>query len=162
MPAVTIHLASPSGRVCLLPITRSDDARIAELRTHPATRQFQPYFPTTMSAADARYMHEMGDTSSFSLTQFKIEYIDRDIGLEEAKFAGSIGFWKHALDLANNSCSLYLMVSPEMHRNGVGIEALYLLLEYAFEVEKLHRVAFMTASDNLGSCFAQFHSSDIH
>lgn len=41
-----------------------------------------------------------------------------------------------------------ILISPDMHRLGLGSETLYTLLKYVFEEQKLHRVTFETAEDN--------------
>jgi GNAT superfamily N-acetyltransferase len=129
-------------------MSAGDDEQIAKLRSHPETRRYLRFFPETMTVDEARLLREKAAENSATTTQFKIEITDGNKDSPEVKFAGTIGFYR--LYAENNTTEVGLLVSPDMHRKGIATEAVYVLLQYAFEVKKLHRVTFVTGADNIG------------
>ncbi|KAJ7600419.1 acyl-CoA N-acyltransferase [Mycena floridula] len=50
---------------------------------------------------------------------------------------------------ANNSCHAGIIVSPNIHGRGIATEALYAVMEFAFETRKFHKVTFETSTENI-------------
>ncbi|KAJ7593736.1 acyl-CoA N-acyltransferase [Mycena floridula] len=140
---MSLTLLSPSGRVKLASPTEADDEPKALLRSHPATSRYLPTLPTRLTTSDARAMRERldQDISSVALT---IHFRDE---VEEYVFAGTTGLYH--IDKANNRCTVGIMVSPNIHGRGIATEALYTVMEFAFETRNFHKVTFETSMENV-------------
>ncbi|GLB37535.1 putative acetyltransferase (GNAT) domain containing protein [Lyophyllum shimeji] len=145
MPQHTIQLAATS-RVRLDPPDSHDDEAVANLRSHPLTLRYLRFLPTTFTAEEARVRRERR-AENRDIVDFHI-HVKNDDG--SYSFGGVAGI--SYIDEANGSAEAGIIVSPHIYHKGVGTEALYNVLKYAFEDRKLHRVTFETGEDNVPMC----------
>lgn len=115
-------------RVTLRPIEEDDLEFVTEGVNHPDVRPFVGQsFPTTI-ARERRYLSELNErldavqvlvtTGDERLGVVEFDPIDRETGVAD------LGFWIH----------------PDHHGKGYGREALCLVLEYAFDELRIHKV----------------------
>ncbi|KIM40207.1 hypothetical protein M413DRAFT_28715 [Hebeloma cylindrosporum] len=143
MPQHDIALESPWRRIKLVPPSAIDDEAVAACRTHPVTRRFLRFLPTHMTADEVKVRRESRAEDS-RILDFYIHHLQED---GTGRFAGLTGHFN--LDTANESCEAGIILAPELHGKNLATEVFYVLLEYIFEAQKLHRVTFETGSDNI-------------
>lgn len=145
----SITLTSPSGRVKLVPPNEADDAAISILRSHPITLRYLRNLPQEFSIEDACRSRELQvKKGPGSWLVFSVHEIQQNQDGVSSTFIGTASMTH--IDPKNESCELGIIISPERQRGGYATETLYLLLRYAFEERKMHRVAFATAEENEG------------
>jgi len=142
MSAARITLISPTKRLRLVPPSSDDDEAVATIRSHPTTLRFLPFLPKNFSIEDARIRRETRGNDP-RIVDFHIHAVGDD---GSWRFIGNITIFD--IDETNNSCESGIFISPHLHRGGVATEAFYTILKYAFEDRKMHRVTFLTGSDN--------------
>ncbi|KAF7332608.1 Ribosomal-protein-alanine acetyltransferase [Mycena kentingensis (nom. inval.)] len=132
-------IISKSGRLSLVPPPESDDAVVAILRAHPATRQYLRDLPTQVALDDAaaRRLERKADGT---LIEFHIHNATNE-------FLGSTAISR--IDPAGEWCDVSIMVVSEHTRTGVATDALYTLLDYVFGTKEMNRAEFQTAADNV-------------
>jgi len=138
----TIEL-SASSRMRLIPSRVEDDEAVAQLRSHPETRRYLRFLPKTITVDEVRRRRE-SRAEDPRVIDFHI-LVKGNNGL--FVFGGQAGIYN--IDETNRSCDAGVIVSPLLHRKGIATEALYNVLEHAFEDRRIHRVGFETGSDNL-------------
>ncbi|KZS93379.1 acyl-CoA N-acyltransferase [Sistotremastrum niveocremeum HHB9708] len=126
----------------LVPPTAEDDQAVADMRSHPETRRYLPFLPTTFTPDEARQMRENKDADARYL-DFRIHYITPSGPV----FAGTCGLLH--INPENSSAEAGIIVCPEFHRTGLGTESLLLVLNYSFTTLKFHRISFETAHHNV-------------
>ncbi|KAJ7572027.1 acyl-CoA N-acyltransferase [Mycena floridula] len=112
----------------LVPPSEAEDEAVALLRAHPETLRYLPILPAKFTVADARERRER-QAKLDNCFRFHIHVGDK------AVFGGTTGL--HTIEKESNSC------------HNVGTEALYLVLEFAFETRGLHRATFGTGVNNV-------------
>lgn len=142
MPQHQITLVSPKGRLVLIPPNAADDEANAALRAHPSTRKYLPYFPENFSVEEARVLRE--DRAEAGALSFNVHMNNSD---GTTTFVGTCGL--HNISTEHASAEVGVIISADYHRGGVATEALYTLLQFAFEDCKLHRNVFVTGADNV-------------
>ncbi|KAJ8514346.1 hypothetical protein ONZ45_g8119 [Pleurotus djamor] len=133
-----------TGRFYLTPPSASDDEDVAAILSHPTTRRYLQFIPEETSPEDARMRRE---SRAANQTIYDFNVYLKSGGEGKDKFAGMAGLIK--ADTVHKSCEMYMLVSPDLHRQGVALEAMHATLHYAFEELGMHRVAIGTAVDNL-------------
>jgi len=135
-------------RVALVPPSKEDDEHVAALRSHPETLVYLKHLPEHFSVSDACKRREECAADPRS-RNFHIHLVTApgpsSIGMSPLVGTCSL----KDVDPANRSCEAGILISPAFHRTGLATESLYLLLDYAFTVEELHRVVFETSIDNI-------------
>ncbi|KAF9529437.1 acyl-CoA N-acyltransferase [Crepidotus variabilis] len=144
MPRHSITLESPWNRIRLVPPSAEDDEAFAGCRTHPISRRYLRFLPTTMTTEEARLFREKRAEES-DRVDFYIQYTKED---GTTSFGGNGGYFH--IDSANLACESGIIVHPDLHGKNIATELFYVLLRHIFEDKKLHRVMFITASDNVG------------
>ncbi|KAG5648541.1 hypothetical protein DXG03_003152 [Asterophora parasitica] len=139
-----IQLDSP--RIRLVPPSSDDDEAVSLLRSHPETLRYLKFLPKNVSVEDARIRRETRAEDPH-IVDFHI-HVKNDGG--SYTLGGMTGLFH--VDETNESCEVGILVSPHLHRGGLGTEALYNVLKYAFDERKLHRVTFETAEENAPMC----------
>ncbi|KAJ6614626.1 acyl-CoA N-acyltransferase [Mycena sp. CBHHK59/15] len=137
-------LPTPSARITLTPPSEADDVAIAALRCHPETRRYVRFLPEHFTPKEARDRRVARATDT-TLVDFTIHALDPE---GRPTLAGSTGIF--GIDDAFRACESGIVVAPECHRGGVATAALCAVLAYAFEARGMHRVTFMTTTDNVG------------
>ncbi|TFK44819.1 acyl-CoA N-acyltransferase [Crucibulum laeve] len=135
-------IQSPKGRLMLVAPNNNDDKSIAILRSHPRTRQYLLFMPEETTTEDARALRELRAQDS-TMTIFHIHIAN---GKGSTDFVGMTGILH--IDSANLSCEAGMMIMPQWHKKGIATEAFYMLLQFAFEERKLHRVTFEVSAEN--------------
>lgn len=141
----TILTSNKCSHIKLVSPTASYDESVAKLRSDVEIRRYLRFFPEQMSIDDAR-LHRESRANNASLLDFHI-LLMKDDGSTE--FVGSTLIFDIELKVSN-SCEAGILVLPEVHRGGIATAAFYILLQYAFDDRKMHRVAFQTGRDNVG------------
>jgi len=138
------RLESRTGRIVLVEPNELHDELICTLRTHPITRKYLRFLPEKLSPEEAKKLREdrAGDLTSLWFNVFQLDGTGA-IG----QFAGSTGIFH--IDNDNNHCEMGILLSPDLHRGGVGTDILFTLLSYVFDERKFHRVTFETGVDNI-------------
>ncbi|KAJ7725600.1 acyl-CoA N-acyltransferase [Mycena olivaceomarginata] len=131
-------LPSLSGRTVLVRPREEDDSAVAALRSNIETRRYLPFLPEHVSVEDAR-AQRLARAADATRIPFNIHLSNSD--LDSTTFVGTF-----------KSCEIGILIRPECVRGGLATDALHTVLAYAFEKreEKFHRVAFVTAVDNVG------------
>ncbi|KAJ7935081.1 acyl-CoA N-acyltransferase [Mycena leptocephala] len=146
-------LVSKSGRIALVAPTEADDAPLAALRSDPTVRRFLRFMPASVSAADmaARRTAQAADPT---VIVFNIHALNRDAkpastpSPPKFAFAGQASIYR--MDRAfGSTCEAGVMISPRHFGGALATDALYTVLEYAFDALRFHRVVFHTAVDNV-------------
>ena len=127
----------------MVPPSAIDDEAVAACRTHPVTRRFLRFLPTHMTVNEVRVRRESRAEDS-RIVDFYIHHLQED---GTGRFAGLTGYFN--LDTANGSCEAGIIVVPDLHGKNLATEVFYVLLQYIFEAQKLHRVTFETGSNNI-------------
>lgn len=143
MPQHSVTLFSPKSRVKLVPPNAADDEAVSIIRSHPETLRYLRFFPTNVSAKDARIRRE-ARAEDPRIIDFHIHTINDD---GSYSFGGMTGIFN--VDETQESCEVGILVSPNRHRGGYGTHALYTILKWVFEDRKMHRATFETGEDNL-------------
>ncbi|KAJ7634654.1 acyl-CoA N-acyltransferase [Roridomyces roridus] len=144
---LSLPLPSTSGRLELAPPEEKNDVAVAALRSHPETRRHLPFFPTHLSAEEAR-VHRLSRVADPTRIDFHILLRAEPSDSSATKFVGMTSI-SH-IEIDTNSCEIGIIVSPDSFREGIATEALYTVLAYAFDERKFYRAAFLTAADNAG------------
>ncbi|KAJ7573424.1 acyl-CoA N-acyltransferase [Mycena floridula] len=131
-------LKSSNGRIELVPPSAAEDEAVAHLRSRPETLRYLPILPERCTVDDARQLREKRAQLA-SYLPFHIHVGDQFGGMGDL----------HFIDKENNSCHVGIIVSPDMHGQNLGTEAIYLLLEFVFESQGYHRATFETGADNV-------------
>ncbi|PPQ65665.1 hypothetical protein CVT26_000297 [Gymnopilus dilepis] len=142
MPQHQIVLESPWKRIRLVPPSASDDEAVAQCRIHPITRQYLRFLPEEMTAEEARIRREVRAEDK-RLVDLHIHYIRKD---GTTQFAGLSGYFN--IDDNHSSCEAGVIITFDLHGQGLATEVLYVLLQYIFDEKKFHRVTFETGADN--------------
>jgi RimJ/RimL family protein N-acetyltransferase len=145
---MTYPTAQHNFRIALKTPSEEDDAAVAAMRSHPATLRYLNFLPTQCSIDDAR-KRRIERTSDSRTRDFHI-HLCRGSGEAPQSletFVGTCGLTD--INLINCSAEAGILISPNVHRTGLGSEALYFLLNFAFHDLNLHRVVFETARDNI-------------
>jgi len=143
MPQHDITLESPWRKVKLVPPSAIDDEAVAACRTHPVTRRFLRFLPTHMTVDEVKVRRESRAEDS-KILDFHIHRLQED---GTGRFTGLTGYFN--LDTANGSCEAGIIVTPDLHGKNLATEVFYVLLQYIFEAQRLHRVTFETSSNNI-------------
>jgi RimJ/RimL family protein N-acetyltransferase len=140
-------LPSLSGRTVLVRPREEDDSAVAALRSHPETRRYLPFLPEHVSVEDAR-AQRLARAADATRIPFNI-HLSSSYS-DSTTFVGIVGILH--INSESKSCEIGIFVRPECVRGGLATDALHTVLAYAFEKreEKFHRVAFITAVDNVG------------
>lgn len=149
-PPQDIHF-SPWGRIKLIPLDEKDDSNIVTLRTDPETRRYLPYMPADLTSEQWKERREERSRNKkvWDLNiHITSEHIPRLSGTKEC-FAGECGV--SAIDRANKSGEIGILIRSDLYRNYIATEALYCNLVLAFEHPELelYRVEFVTAQFNV-------------
>ncbi|KAF8070557.1 acyl-CoA N-acyltransferase [Lyophyllum atratum] len=145
MPQHSVQLTSTS-RMQLMPPHPDDDEAVAILRSDPVALRYLRFLPTKCTIQEAQSRRE-NRAENPTIVDFHIHVKNKD---GSSSFGGMVGL--SYIEEANDSGQAGIMVAPHLHRRGVGTEALYHLLQYAFQDRKLHRVTFETGEDNMPMC----------
>ncbi|KAJ7763648.1 acyl-CoA N-acyltransferase [Mycena maculata] len=140
---LSIPLISKSGRVALVPPSEVDDEAVVSLRNDPATRRFQPFLPL-VSITDIRAQRTAWAADP-NILPFNIHALEPS---GKWKFVGVTRL--HRIDrYYGNSCEVGITMSPKNFGTGLASDAMHTILEYAFEEQRLRRVTFHTAVENI-------------
>lgn len=143
MPQHDITLDSPWKKIRLVPPSAIDDEAVVACRTHPVTRRFLGFLPTHMTVDEVQVRREFRAEDS-KIFDFYVHRLQEN---GTGRFAGLTGYFN--LDTANGSCEAGIIVTPDLHGKNLATEVFYVLLQYIFEAQKLHRVTFETSSNNI-------------
>ena len=135
-PGTEIRLLEPCDAEVLFAIADRDRAYLDE---------WLPWVPATHSADDVRRFIE--DVVAVQWTN------DRgpQCGIwVEGALAGSIGC--HAIDWTNRACSLGYWIESRRQGQGIVTRSVAALLEYLFDIKRLHRVVIQCGVGNQRSC----------
>ncbi|TFK73970.1 acyl-CoA N-acyltransferase [Pluteus cervinus] len=137
-------IVSKTGRLQLItpPEDDSEDNLVALLRTHPFSRKYLQFFPDKVTVEEMRDRRVQRSKES-RIRDFHIHTLD-DEG--HSQFVGITGIFN--IDLTHESCEMGIMVDPDQSGKGVATDALYTLLEWAIEEQKMHRITFETTVNN--------------
>jgi len=140
-----ILLSSPvAGRRLKLVTPQSeDDNAVSELRSDPKIREYLPFLPEHFSVEEARERREKQMVDERTL-DFHIHGTDPETA---DGFLGTCGL--SDINPVNKSAEAGILLVSKVHRSGLGTEAIYCLLSYAFDNLKLHRIVFETGCDNV-------------
>ncbi|KAF5370594.1 hypothetical protein D9758_001973 [Tetrapyrgos nigripes] len=144
MDLASLKLKSRTGRIILVRPTEAHDEAVLGLRTHPITRQYLRFFPETLTTEEVRKIRE-GRADNNTCLDFHAHLMD-DSG-SVGDFVGSTGLFN--IDEENNHTDMGILLSPNVHRGGIGTDILYTLLSYAFDERGFYKVIFETGVDNL-------------
>ncbi|KAF8897053.1 acyl-CoA N-acyltransferase [Gymnopilus junonius] len=144
MPQHEIVLESPWKRIRLVSPLPSDDEAVALCRTHPVTRRFLRFLPEHMTADEVRIRRE-ARAKNERIIDLYIHYVEKE---GTKRFAGMSGYFN--IDDDHASCEAGIIVMPDFHGQQFATEVLHVLLQYAFEEKKFHRVTFETGANNEG------------
>ncbi|KAF7294203.1 Ribosomal-protein-alanine acetyltransferase [Mycena chlorophos] len=131
-------IPSKSGRLSLVPPVESDDPAVAVVRSHRLTRQYLRFFPESVSVADAT-ARRLSRQADHSLVDFHIHTSD-------GEFVGTTGIF--GIDNEMRFCEVGILIAPERARGGLATDALFTVLQYAFETRGMHRAEFHTDAEN--------------
>lgn len=146
-----IRIDSPWGRLVLARPNPKDDAAVAALRTHPESRRYLPFLPTSLSPDEWASKRE-ARAAQDDVWDFHCYFADNITGTVDPLnplLPGQCTIMH--IDRDNRCAETGLLVHPSLHRSGVATEMLYMLLAHAFEHPelKLHRLDFTTSLDNV-------------
>ncbi|KAJ3277662.1 hypothetical protein HK104_003092 [Borealophlyctis nickersoniae] len=131
-------------RVLLRPMEPSDDEACAAILSDPETMSHLLYMSKRSvggwTPSDAATRREAQLARNRDGTGLSLAIIINN------RLAGSVGFT--SIDPPNRSGNCGIILSKEFQRGGYGTEALYLVLDHAFEVMKLHRLEMGTDVEN--------------
>lgn len=116
--------------VSLRPVADADLADLLRWRQDPEVVQFWDVAPETLEEAREEFL----DADSSPLWRFVIEWRGRGVGNIEYShlYPDTDYLWSAGIDI--------FIGEPEARNHGVGTEAVRTLLQYLFEVKRLHRV----------------------
>lgn len=138
----TMTLESPWKRIRLSPPSSEINDEVAKCRAHPRTREFLPYLPEIVTAADIQQRIETRAQDP-KVMDFYIFLIEDG----QPKFAGTTGYFN--INHVHSSCEVGIIVSQEVHGKSIATEVLYVVLQYIFEEQGFHRATFETGADNI-------------
>ncbi|KAF4598506.1 hypothetical protein EYR38_006910 [Pleurotus pulmonarius] len=137
-----MKLVSPTGRLVLAAPQVEDDPAVSVLRSDPAVlRYLTGVIPDVCTIEDARQLRETRSQDT-QTCDFYIHLIEN----ESPKFVGMTGIFK--ISDAHRSCEVGILVSPQVHGQGIATEALYMVLNFAFAERGMHRVTAQTSAAN--------------
>jgi RimJ/RimL family protein N-acetyltransferase len=142
--AANIRVLS-SERLILQPPHAEDDEAVADLRSNPIILKYLEFLPKACTVDEARLRRETRAADD-RIVDFHIHLRSPDPDLKSS-FIGSTGLFD--INLQNMSCECGIVLTPSLQRKGLGTEALYSVLTYAFEDLGLHRVTLETAHNNV-------------
>ncbi|KAJ7018368.1 acyl-CoA N-acyltransferase [Mycena alexandri] len=137
-------IKSKSGRIILVPPPERDDEAVAAMRSHPETRRHLPFFPEHLSLTDVAAMRLKRDADP-TMIPYNIHTLAATPDTPAGTFVGATAL----THIQGRSCETGILIAPAFFRTGMATEALYTLMEHAFEERKFHRVEFQTAVDNM-------------
>ncbi|KAF8162401.1 acyl-CoA N-acyltransferase [Mycena galopus ATCC 62051] len=138
-------LPSQFGRIVLVSPREENDSAVVALRSHPETLRHLGFLRGHVSTVEEARAHRIARAADETRVSFHIHLTG---GTDSTTFGGTVSL-SH-IDTQFNSCEVGILVSPAYFRSGLGTDALYTILVYAFETRKFHRVGFVTAVDNVG------------
>jgi RimJ/RimL family protein N-acetyltransferase len=144
-----VHVTEMVLDVSLVHPSPADDEAVAALRSHPGTLRYLNFLPEYCSVEDSCKRREER-TADPRTRDFHIHHLHGQSGVEHSatpSFVGTCGLTD--INPVNCSAEAGILIVPELHRTGLGTQALYLLLNFAFDGLKLHRVVFETGEDNV-------------
>ena len=128
-------------RVVLRAIERADVADLHTWGRDPAVWPLtsdQPWTPTTV--ADAEKQYDEG-------TRWRADDKDVPFAIEvDGRLVGSVALFD--LDLLSRRAQLGMLLGPDFRGQGLGRDAIAVVLRYAFAHRGLHRVALEVLADN--------------
>lgn len=137
-----MKLVSPTGRLVLATPQVEDDLAVSILRSDPAVlRYLAGVIPDVCEIEDARQLREARSQDK-QTCDFYIHLLEDD----SPKFVGMTGIFK--ISDAHRSCEVGILISPQVHGQGIATEALYTALNFAFAERGMHRVTAQTSAAN--------------